>query len=144
MRISGSFKQAYPKLSTWIETNLPKIQNKHKVWQAFVKYSELPPVKATWAITPGYNPDIHFKVMPGANGEFIGQKFPNRIYLAKSICDKFEKSDFADPKMHRLVESTVLHEMVHWGDWRDGKDQAGEEGKAFEVAAYGKDVTRYW
>lgn len=82
--------------------------------------------------------------MPGANGEFIGQRFPNRIYLAKDICEKFEASDFADPKMHKLVESTILHEMVHWGDWKDGKDQAGEEGKAFEITAYGKDISIYW
>jgi hypothetical protein len=46
--------------------------------------------------------------------------------------------------MHLLVESTLLHEMVHWGDWKDGVDQPDEEGKEFEKAAYGKDIDRYW
>ena len=46
--------------------------------------------------------------------------------------------------MHLLVESSLLHEMVHWGDWADGKVAGLEAGKAFERAAYGKDVRRYW
>ncbi len=46
--------------------------------------------------------------------------------------------------MHLLIESTLLHEMVHWGDYKDGVDQSGEEGKKFEKAAYGKDINRYW
>jgi hypothetical protein len=82
--------------------------------------------------------------MPRANGKFSGSRFPDRVYLAKSICDKFEKTDSNNSKMHILVESTLLHEMVHWGDWKDGIDQAGEEGKMFEHAAYGRDINRYW
>lgn len=31
--------------------------------------------------------------------------------------------------MHILIESTLLHEMVRWRDWEDGKDQTGEKGK---------------
>ena len=144
MKIDSAFKKNYPKLTDWIKINLPKVKGKAKVWRAFLKYSELSSIKATWAITPGYYPEIHSKIMPGSNGQFSGTTFPNRIFLAKSICEKFEKSDFGNPKMHILIESTLLHEMVHWGDWKDGVDQAGEEGKKFEKAAYGKDINRYW
>ncbi|WP_188150512.1 hypothetical protein [Teredinibacter waterburyi] len=144
MRIDPVFQKTYPKLSSWIQANLPKVKVKPKVWNAFKKYSELKEPSATWAITNGYNPDITYAVMPGSNGRFNGGKFPNRVYLAKSICDRFESVDFSNPLMHLLLESTILHEMVHWGDHKDGKDQAGEEGKAFEVAAYGKNINRYW
>lgn len=82
--------------------------------------------------------------MPGANGQYAGGSYINKVYLAKSICERFEKKDSTNPKMHKLIESTLLHEMVHWGDYKDGKDQVGEEGKAFEKAAYGKDINRYW
>jgi len=143
MKISSDFRSAYPKLSAWIELNLPKVKTKTKVWAAFIKYSELNPAKALLAITPGQLPEIHFDLMPRANGKFSGSRFPDRVYLAKSICDKFEKTDSNNSKMHILVESTLLHEMVHWGDWKDGIDQAGEEGKMFEHAAYGRDINRY-
>jgi len=144
MRINPMFTKNYPKLSKWITENLPKVKNKPKVWNAFKKYSELKEPYVTWALTQGYNPDIEFLTMPSSNGKFSGGKFPNRVYLAKEICEKFEKSDFSNPKMHILVESTLLHEMVHWGDWKDGVDQVGEEGKLFESEAYGKDICRYW
>jgi len=144
MKIDGKLKRDYPKLAAWIELNLPKVKSKPKVWKAFLKYSELTHGQAKIALTKGHNPEIHFRIMPGANGEFRGPRFPNRVFLAKSICDKFEKSDMKKPKMHILLESTLLHEMVHWGDWADGKDQPGEEGKMFERAAYGQDINRYW
>ncbi len=144
MKIDTAFQKQYPKLASWIEANLPKVKTKPKVWSAFLKYSELTCTQATTALTKGFDPEIHFRVMPGSNGQFQGVKFPNRVFLAKSICDKFESSDMKNPNMHILIESTLLHEMVHWGDWKDGKDQAGEEGKTFEKAAYGKDINRYW
>ncbi len=144
MKIDPTFSSQYPKLSKWLRVNLPKVRSKKKVWSAFVKYSELNSGKASLALTPGNFPEIHFRLMPGANGEFEGGKHPDKVFLAKEICEKFEISDSNNPKMHILVESTLLHEMVHWGDWKDGKDQAGEEGKAFEKAAYGMDINRYW
>ncbi len=79
--------------------------------------------------------------MPEANGEFNGGKDPNSIALAKEVAVIFE-SNANDAAWQLLVESTVLHELVHWGDWKDGKDQPGEEGKAFERAAYGRDIGR--
>ncbi len=144
MIVSATFRTSYPKLSEWIKTNIPKVKTKPKVWAAFIKYSELSPAKALLAVTSAHSPEIHFDVMPRANGRFSGSRFPDRVYLAKSICEKFEKSDSENRKMHILIESTLLHEMVHWGDWKDGVDQAGEEGKMFEKAAYGKDIQRYW
>ena len=144
MRISKNFKKRYPKLTKWIKKNLPKAKRKPKVWTAFVKYSELSSAKAKLAVSIGRYPELHYAQMPGSNGRFRGSKFPNRIYLAKAICDRFETKDSNNAKMHILVESTVLHEMVHWGDWKDNVDQPGEEGKKFEKAAYGKDINRYW
>ncbi|MFQ5652225.1 MAG: hypothetical protein ACE5IY_20030 [bacterium] len=144
MKISAHFKKKYPKLSKWIVTELPKVKNKPKVWKAFQKYSELTAAQALSAVGSGSFPILHASVMPGSNGRFAGSTFPKNIYLAEAICRKFEKSDSKNAKMHILVESTILHEMVHWGDWKDGKDQPGEEGKQFEKAAYGKDIDRYW
>lgn len=139
-------KSSYPELTKWIEANLPKVKDKTKIFKAFIKYSEQNKTDAGKALTKGNSPTISFRHMPGANGEFEGGTFPDTVFLAKEICEKFENNDAdrKDARMHILIESTLLHEMVHWGDWKDGVDQEGEEGKKFEKAAYGKDIDRYW
>ena len=77
-----------------------------------------------------------------SNGRFDSEK-PDEISIAKEVVERFE-IDFGLEKAQLLVESTVLHELVHWGDNLDGRDQRGEEGKDFEKAAYGRDISRYW
>lgn len=144
MRIEYLFEKKYPKLTKWIKENLPNVKKKPKVWNAYLKYSELDEKRALWSITSGFNPDITFIEIENGNGKYVGEKHLNRIYIDKKICDKFESTDSNNSKMHALVESTLLHELVHWGDYKDGKDQLGEEGKAFERQAYGKDVGVYW
>lgn len=54
------------------------------------------------------------------------------------------KKDHAKPAAKQLMEATILHEMVHWGDHMDGKDQKPEEGNEFEKKAYGKIIGKYW
>jgi hypothetical protein len=146
MTPTATFFVNYPKLAVWIVKNIPKAATKPKVLTAFMKYSEQGAFLTWISLTPGTSPFISFRAMPGANGEFDGDVSPNTVYLAKEICEKFENSptDAADPRMHLLLESTILHEMVHWGDWKDGVDQPPEEGKEFEKEAYGADVDRYW
>jgi hypothetical protein len=143
MIVDASIKSKYPKLANWVRNELPKVVFKPRVWRAFLKYSELSAVQGLIALTPWFKPILRARAMPGANGEFDGANNPDVIYLADVICARFE-TDYKKAQMLLLVESTILHETVHWGDWKDGVDQAGEEGKAFEVAAYGRDINRYW
>lgn len=146
MRVTATFRTNFPLLAAWLTTNIPRVRRNPRVFRAFCRYAELNRRSAVEALNVGSNPDICFRHMPGANGEFEGATHPNTVFLAREICLRFENNaaDRRDPRMHRLLESTVLHEMVHWGDWQDGVDQAGEEGKAFERAAYGRDIDRYW
>jgi Metallopeptidase toxin 3 len=142
MQPMNTLEKKYPKLAKWIIAELPKVRNNGKVWAAFVSYSQLKD-KARYAVMPHYYPYIDYKVMIGL-GLFKGSKDPNTIYLAKSFCERFESKDWKLPKMHRLMEATLLHELVHWGDWQDGKDQDDEEGELFELAAYGEVLPKYW
>lgn len=147
MNVSPQLKQSYPNLYSVIYEIMSEVSKKPKVWCAFLKYSELTHSQAYLALnTCSATPIIDYKVMPNANGQFSGGSDKSRVYIAKSICDRFENNpkQRKQEKMLILLESTILHELVHWGDWKDGKDQAGEEGKAFERAAYGKDINRYW
>lgn len=131
-------KNHYPKTASWIESNIKKGRLNPKVWTAFVKYSELGESKASLALTKGHKPEVHVKPMSNAYGQFSGTSNPDRISLSTSLCSRFEKSAGKNATLNLLLQATILHEMVHWGDWKDGKDQAGEEGANFEHAAYGR------
>ncbi len=147
MQVSPRLKREYPNLYDAIYKILGEVPKKPQVWKAFLKYSELNSTQAYTALTTcSATPIIDYRVMPSANGQFSGGTDKNRVYLAKSICEHFKNNsgERNSAKMLLLLESTLLHELVHWGDWKDGKDQAGEEGKAFERAAYGRDINRYW
>lgn len=146
MIVSSSLVKTYPHLAQWICSTLPGARQKPKVYKAFQKYAELSQTQAEAAVKHGSPPEVDFRYMPSANGEFIGNKYPGTVFISKDICDRFQQSDAdaKDPRMHLLVEATLLHEIVHWGQWAAGKVSSFEAGKAFEREAYGKDVRRYW
>jgi hypothetical protein len=146
MIVSTGFVKDYPRVAMWICNNLPAVKKNPKVFKAFQKYAELNEKVAERALEHGNPPIVEFRHIPTANGEFIPKKWPDTVFIAMDICAKFQTSDAdaKDPRMHRLVESTLLHEIVHWGDWLDGKVAPFEAGKAFEKEAYGKDIRRYW
>ncbi len=134
----------YPKLADFIYFELSKVKwTKPDVWKAFLKYSELSDEFATQMMITCSMPIIDVEALTNANGEFRGGDNPDIIYLDETVCERFEQ-DYPKEEAKLLVESTILHEMVHWGDWKDGSDQPDEEGKAFEKEAYGYDVNRYW
>ena len=144
MLMTTATQKQYPHLTSFVFGELSKVPfKKPKVFTAFLKWSELTTGQAITALTKCSNPVLEIMVMPGSNGKFRGSTKPNTIYLAKAVADRFEV-DHAKPEAKLLVESTILHEMVHWGDWKDGEDQEPEEGKEFEKEAYGKDINRYW
>lgn len=146
MILSAGFSKDFPRLSDWIVRRLPAVKDNVKVFKAFQRYAELNEKVAVRALQPGNPPEIDRRHIAAANGEYLGRKYPGTVFIAISICERFERrpADANDPRMHVLVESSLLHEMVHWGDWADGKVAEFEAGKAFERAAYGKDVRRYW
>ena len=77
------------------------------------------------------------------NGMFDNTK-SRWIFLAQAVAARFEQ-DFPDERIVRLVEATLLHELVHWGFHRHaGRPEPQEFGRAFEIAAYGNEISRYW
>ncbi|TKD65910.1 hypothetical protein [Flavobacterium sp. ASW18X] len=39
-----------------------------------------------------------------------------------------------------FISTTILHEYVHYGDYSNGFDYPGEEGRKFEISVYGENV----
>ena len=130
----GFFKQ-YPRLATWICDNLPKVKGKQKVFRAFQKYSGLNEKVSGRALQHGNPPVIEYRYLPADNGIFIGNKYPDTVFLSMSICDRFEGSrkDAEDPRMHLLLEATLLHEMVH--QWQHETGRVVDHGAEFRRKA---------
>jgi hypothetical protein len=146
MKVSATLIKDYPDVALWITNKLPDVKKRAKVFKAFQKYGQLKEKVAERALEDGNPPIVEYRHMGAANGEYHPKKWPDTVFIAMAICEKFQKSaaDAKDPRMHLLVESTLLHEIVHWGDWQDGDESRFEAGKAFEKEAYGKDIGRYW
>ena len=138
----------YPRLKDFLRIELPKVVNDKKKWSAFLKYSEFQgrwfgAFLAGWAIGWDSKPTIKIKPLPDAWGEYLPGRGEDIIYIDKSWATRFER-DYKLAKAKIFMEALILHEMVHWGDDQDGKDQPGEEGEAFEKAAYGTPPKKYW
>ncbi len=145
MIISPSLAKEYPQISIWICDNLPKVRDKPKIFKAFQKYARMNEKVAERAIKHGTPPNIDWRYMPADNGAFL-KKYPTSVFISQTICEKFRDANSTDRSgMSTLIESTILHEMVHWGNSLDGKeDSHSEMGKAFEKEAYGKDIRAPW
>ena len=63
--------------------------------------------------------------------------------ISKTIAERFEQDHQRDDAQI-LLESKVLHEMVHWALCKQDIPEFGELGEQFEIDAYGKLVPRYW
>ncbi len=82
---------------------------------------------------------------PYTSNGFFWSVFPDRIHLEERNAAKFE----ADHSKYEIgLQYLVLHESIHWvrhhasldADLPGGK----EVGDAFEVAAYGRDMSHVW
>lgn len=136
-------RRTYPDLAAWAEYDLPKVTDNPKVWNAFVRHGQFTRLSAWGVVKWGRDsPLMRIANLDGANGWFNPSQ-PEWIYVDRFVADAIHANP-QDSKVRRYVESTVLHELVHLGDYRDGRHRTDvpEAGKAFEEEAYDGDVDR--
>jgi hypothetical protein len=64
----------------------------------------------------------------------------NKIIVAGDLV-----AGLPDPQVERVLEATVLHELIHWTRLKAGLDVADETPSYdFETQAYGDHVHRNW
>jgi hypothetical protein len=85
--------------------------------------------------------------VPGVTDEdsagFFDDNTPERIYLDVDYVHDLEQGTTDQPIEDELLfflGTTILHEYVHYGDYSQGFDYPGEEGRIFEVKVYGFNV----
>ena len=167
MKMNESTVTEYPKLAEFVKTSIPLVVSKPRIWKAFAR--SVNTSGAQWKKTAeesvlwSRGPTIHvedlnvYYIATRRTSRFNGMfrpTYPNRIYLSQDIAIHFE-NDFSMPSARVCVESTLLHELVHWSNHWTGKRLlfrsrgSGtrvniESGKTFESEAYGADQNRWY
>lgn len=136
---------SYPRLAFFVRRHLrDRLTSNEKTWSAFRKHGDFSIIDSLVAV--GWELDSPLLITESLgkryNGRFYPSK-PNHIYIDQEIAQRFE-ADYNRIDAQHFVESTILHEIVHWGDHKDGHHKPPEAGIDFEIAAYGKNVMRYW
>ena len=148
-RMRTNHKNKYPRLAGFVPEALQRCHEDERKMSLFLRYSGLNTTAAEKSLTRfDTNPWIDISDIglgpfgTPALGKFETD-FRNTIFLAEDVALQFEE-DFSIPEAQELVEATILHEMVHWGDFFDDSLQAGDPGARFEMDVYGKRHKRWY
>ena len=154
----------FPNLARVVKARIPAVVDETRKFDAFMKFGQFTKDEAVKALQPGFGPDLIVKNWGYSWGHYpdAGDDIWISEWLAQQYEMVFESRLSADgqgqvnggerERWLRLVkhatlvvESTILHETVHWGDAKDGStgDRAAWEagwkdlGHMFVKEAYG-------
>jgi len=141
----------FPKFARYVRHSMPDCASVHTIVKYLKKYAALSAEEITHALTWGTEPLVYVADLwdeiawkPEANGRFYPAK-PYQIDIAKHRVDQFEIG-FGDTQRTAsgrdvfVVGATILHELCHWGCFKNGVTEVGEHGKKFELAVYGRNI----
>ena len=122
-----------------IRHDLPRVVHDRKKFQAFKKFGQFDDQQARDALQPGKGPELRVSRLPaGTYGQYLAG---DEIHINETIVRQHANiidswsaaSAFRTGEYHQwqalvrkatlIVESIILHELVHWGDLKDGADQ---------------------
>lgn len=131
----------FPKSTRYIRYALPKVINVPQIVRAVNKTGQLNRAQFQQALAWGNHPTISIVAGLGSCAAFTPTPGNNVIEIRESIFHDFEAGrGYLQTKTGKRVQAlgvNILHEMVHWGDNKDGIDRLGEEGEEFEMLVYG-------
>lgn len=142
LQLSASFANAYPKAAARIGSLGGRLNS--KMYDAFAKYGQASHCDVDAALKNGQGPsvvgaDLVYPKNP--KKKVAGQYVPRTsvLQIANWLLKDYEAGIVSD----RLLDATVLHELTHYFDWRDGKPFEGyEAGQAFEIRVWGDVVNK--
>jgi hypothetical protein len=141
MKMTNADVTRYRKFAYYVKNNIPEIIHVKSIVRAMQTIGQIDRASLQRAVKWGQGPDIKITSLAGAYGEFSPNIGSNEIRIDKGLVEDFEAGRGArrtsSGKNVYLVGVTLLHELVHWGDDKDGIDRPGEEGEEFERKVYG-------
>lgn len=152
MILKSAHKKSYPKFYYYVKHDIPKIMKVPSITAAIKKFSgKTKQKKIEQSLRWGFGPTIQIvaKLKCASTPAYGCYKWGgNIIQIDKSLVDAFESGkDIRNTKKGKKVHVagvTLLHELTHWADAKDGTDDpvpgdpSNEEGEAFEKEVYGK------
>lgn len=124
MQLAFSIICYFKSLAKCIEVEFLKVQYNANIWKPFLKYSQLSHDAEKTSIVCNNTPptiDVAFMDAYGVYYKKGRKRNENKIHLNRKLCREFNNS-IKDPDLSRtgfglVTTATVLHEMVHWGDY---------------------------
>jgi RHS repeat-associated protein len=153
--VDGNFEmdpaqaKQYERLAHYLAYNIQGVSGNQKIMNALMKYGQFSSKQINSDLRWGHGPKVVIKKFTdNAMGEFSPGTNSNTLYINQDYVELLEKLPAGkqrDAILFRLA-MTILHEYVHFGDDQDGIDYissvgSGEEGNAFEIEAYGMNIT---
>ena len=151
MKIEDEATQKYKKVNKFVSIYVPIFER--YIPGRFKKYLELAgdDALARRGIVFGDGPSLLIRKTETVDGHpyqsngFSRDTEPDLIYFEQRNMDKFEGDT---SKYEIALQYLVLHELIHWVRRKAGLPRrladGGEVGDAFEVAAYGRDMSIVW
>lgn len=152
----------YPRFANYVKHQFTDLWQRADIRKAFKKYGQMSTWELKRALSWGGLPYIVIENRPkGKYGRYL--EGHDDIRIATRVVEYFEAQDTkafartADGRRVYFAGAVLLHEMVHWGDFRkDGMTHVEqlnvgrkhrlsivdfEAGKLFEEAVYGQRLT---
>ena len=150
---NSDYESKYPKLTEYLKNQLPNVANIPKITNAMHEFTQLPLSQIQKELQWGEGPEVHIAQLdnyPGCNtcnedtvGYFDKPENPNKIFLDIDYVTQLENGTLIENDNDAAIfflGTTILHEYVHYGDYNNGFDYPGEEGRKFEIMVYGNNV----
>ena len=150
---TAQYKRDFPKLTEYLMNQLPKVSEIAKIVNAIHEFTQLPKDQIKKELQWGDGPELNIVQLdnyPGCSicdedtaGFFDKPNNPNKIFLDIDLVNFLENklSDQGEEDAFLFfLGTTILHEYVHYGDYTNGFDYPGEEGRKFEIKVYGENV----
>jgi Metallopeptidase toxin 3 len=150
MQYSKGNDKRYSCLQEYLQKDIFDLVKKPGVLAAILSIGEINGACLTEALKWGAGPTVWVDPdMTERFGFFWGEKYNTQLNIAGFLVDAYkEDRDWVQTTCGRvrLLGITILHELVHWADLRDGvarpdqKNPEKEVGNIFEIKAFGRIV----
>ncbi|MEJ1961109.1 MAG: hypothetical protein WDO56_05980 [Gammaproteobacteria bacterium] len=145
MQVLKPHSQKYPRAFGFLEDTLPTVRQKQPlVWASFVSHASLTDADAQAAVALNGTPPLLFAQDLGTfTWAQFDPEIPSRIEMSRDVLERFEK-DPANAAAQTFLLSKALHEMCHWGCFRQQVPDPDTAGEEFEAEAFGAELRPWW
>jgi len=135
LQFSAAFAAKYPKSAARINSLGERLNS--RMYEAFAKYGQATKCDVDSALAKGRGPSVASAALARKNpGSYLPGT--SQLNVAEWLLSGYESGQVSD----LMLDATILHELTHYLDWRDGKAYPTEAGRNFEIYVWGTIVNK--